>query len=225
MWIPAASLGAPALFLAGAASGVHCGLMCGAIGIHHARAAGGLPAASALAWVQAGRILGYTLLGALAGALGQSVLLHLPSPRAGQYLQALAALGLAGAGLRLLLRSGAPPACCMPPAPPQRCRWPLRPGLLGRGLLWALLPCGLLYSLLLLAALSGSAGSGALLSGAFAAGGAPLLAGIGWSGRRHGAIPPRRAGWWLIATGLAGCAASLLFPAAIAGWCAARETA
>jgi sulfite exporter TauE/SafE len=223
MWIPAAGLGAPALFLAGAASGVHCGLMCGAIGIHQARAAGGLPAAAALAWVQAGRILGYALLGALAGAAGQSILLHLPGPRAGQILQALAALGLAGVGLRLLLQGGPPAACCVPQTPPLR-RWP-RLGLLGRGLLWALLPCGLLYSLLLIAALSGSAASGALLTGAFAAGGAPLLAGIGWGGRRHAAIPARRAGWWLIAAGLTGCAATLLFPAAIAGWCAARGTA
>jgi sulfite exporter TauE/SafE len=224
MWIPAAGLGAPALFLAGAASGVHCGLMCGAIGIHQARGAGSLPAAAALAWVQAGRILGYALLGALAGALGQTILLHLPGPRAGQALQALAALGLAGVGLRLLRQGGAPPACCVPRAAPRR-RWPPRLALLGRGLLWALLPCGLLYSLLLLAALSGSAWSGALLSGAFAAGGAPLLAGIGWSGRRRAAIAPRRAGWWLIAAGLAGCAATLLFPAVIAGWCAARGAA
>ena len=44
MWIPGSTLGAPALFLAGTASSLHCGLMCGALGVHHVRAAGTLRA-------------------------------------------------------------------------------------------------------------------------------------------------------------------------------------
>ncbi|HZR34571.1 MAG TPA: sulfite exporter TauE/SafE family protein [Nevskia sp.] len=220
MWIPGSTLGAPALFLAGTASSIHCGLMCGALGVHHARAGGALPAGAALAWLHGGRILGYGLLGALAGAAGQSLLWHLPRVVTGQVLQAFAALCLVLVGARMLAGRGRNRACCVPRSEGLLRRCPPRLNLLLRGLLWALIPCGLLYSLLLLAALSGGALSGALLTAAFACGGAPLLAGIGWSGRNREQRPHHGAGWWLIGLGLVCLAAALLLPAGLApGWC------
>jgi sulfite exporter TauE/SafE len=222
MWIPGSTLGAPALFLAGTASSLHCGLMCGALGVHHVRAAGTLRAATALAWLHSGRILGYGLLGVLAGAVGQSILLRLPAVISGQLLQAVAALGLVVVGARMVNRRSRDRACCVPRGEGLLRRCPPRLNLLARGLLWALVPCGLLYSLLLLAALSGSPWSGGLLTTAFASGGAPLLAGIGWSGRHRETPPGRGAGWWLIGLGMVCLAASLLLPAGLAPyWCGA----
>jgi sulfite exporter TauE/SafE len=220
MWIPGATLGAPALFLAGSAASLHCGLMCGALSAHHARAAGTMRPAAVLAWVHGGRILGYGLFGAAAGFAGQSLLLHLPGLVGGRVLQALAALCLAGVGASLLLRRDSPEPCCTRQPARFLSHWPLRAALLVRGLLWALVPCGLLYSVLLLAALSGDALSGGLLAAAFACGGTPVLAAVGWSGRRRQSGLRRAAGGWLLALGLAGLAAILLLPAeAVSGWC------
>ena len=55
------------------------------------------------------------------------------------------------------------------------------PRALGLGLLWGLIPCGLVYSVLLVAATSASATNGALVMLAFGAGTTPamLLTGLG----------------------------------------------
>jgi sulfite exporter TauE/SafE len=222
MWLPGTVLGAPALLLAGTAAGVHCAVMCGALGVHHLRASAGLPAPVALAWLHLGRVLGYGTLGALSGALGQSLLRLLPDPRAGAVLQIVADAALIGVGVQLLLAHRRRPAACCPA--PSQGRVPGLPGwlnLLIRGLLWAVLPCGLLYSVLLLAALSGSAVDGGLLAAAFALGGAPLLATVAWRGARNTSAPRYQlAGWWLIGIGLVGLAAILVLPhTGVPGWC------
>lgn len=222
MWVPGSLLTMPALFLAGTAASAHCALMCGAVSVHHARAAGPLPLAQALAWTHGGRILGYAVLGGLAGAAGQAILRFLPAAGLGRWIQLLAAAGLIGVGLRMVLARPAVAPCCKAPAPQLLSRWPLRAQLFARGLLWAALPCGLLYSVLLLSAISGGALSGGLLAGAFALGGVPLLAAIGWSGARR-SLPARRlrtAGWGLVGLGAAAAAAVLLSHTGLAfGWC------
>lgn len=223
MWLPWSTLGVPALLLAGAAAGIHCTAMCGALGTHHLRAAQGLPAAEALFWLHSGRVLGYGALGLAFGALGQSLLRHLPAPWIGAALQATADLALIGVGAQLLAVRKPAPACCHAPAPPKSAWIELPPwlNLFGRGLLWAAMPCGLLYSVLLLAALSGDAASGGLLAGAFALGGTPLLAAVAWRGARRAQPGSRLAGWWLIGLGVLGLAAILVLPhAGLPGWCA-----
>ena len=214
---PIAVLGAPALLLAGTAASVHCVAMCGALSAQQSRAAGDLPMATALLLLHGGRVLGYSLLGAVAGGIGQGLLRHLPDPSFGRALQMLAALLLVVIGIRLLVRKPALPACCRPAA--RAVATPSPSGLLLRGIAWAAVPCGLLYSVLLLAALSGHPFDGALLAGAFALGGTPLLALVGW--RSRAAWPQRRTGWWLIAIGLLSLTATVLVPAdALHSWCA-----
>lgn len=223
MWLPWSTLSVPALLLAGAAAGIHCTAMCGALGTHHLRSRRGLPAAQALAWLHLGRVLGYGALGAAVGAVGQSLFRHLPDPALGTLVQAVADLALIGVGAQLLAARKPAAACCQVPVPQKSPRIELPPSLslLGRGLAWAALPCGLLYSVLMLAALSGSAASGGLLAGAFALGGTPLLAVVAWRGARRVSPGSRLAGWWLIGLGLLGLTAILVLPhTGLSGWCA-----
>lgn len=216
LWLPGSVLGPPGMLLAGAAASVHCSAMCGALSAHHARAAGTVPLATAIGWVHGGRVLGYAAMGGLAGFMGQAILRHLPGAVAGLMLQAAAALALVIIGLRLLLRSAAPTGCCPSRVLTANAGLSTRPLLLLRGALWAAVPCGLLYSVLLLSALSGNGIDGALAAGAFALGGSPLLAAIGWHAARGGSgTGPRRGrGWWLLAVGLTGLAATASLPSA-----------
>ena len=219
MWIPGSVLDAPALFLAGTASSMHCTLMCGAVGALN------LPVpqrAPALAWLYGGRVAGYTVIGAAAGALGQSALRHLAEPAVGRALQAGAALALIMIGVRLLRRRKSAQACCQPPAIPLKAAGRSRTGLFARGVAWAAMPCPILYSLLLLAAFTGSAAAGGSLLGAFALGGTPALAAASWGlARRPGGIFDRAAGMWIVGFGILGLAAAVLLPATAAGaWCA-----
>lgn len=152
--------------LAGLAASPHCLLMCGSLQQLQRPAfpRDGLPP---LLQLHAGRILGYALLGGLAGAVGVLLLRGLPTPALGLPVQALAALLLVALGLRRLRRGRGCAAC---PSPLLR---RLSPFL--RGLLWAALPCGALYAMLFLAAVSGGALYGALLLAAFGLGTLPLL--------------------------------------------------
>ena len=216
--LPTGLLGFPAMLLAGATASLHCTAMCGALGAHHARAAGSRPMASALLWLHGGRVLGYALLGAGAGAIGQRLLRWLPDIQAGRLLQAAAALMLLGIGLQLLQRAPVQPPCCAPAETRPTEAAASAQALLLRGLLWALMPCALFYSVLLLAALSGRMFDGALIAGGFALGGAPLLAAAGWRSRMSNA---RAGAGWLLAFGLLSLAASLLMPSdASSAWCA-----
>lgn len=155
--------------LAGAAGSPHCVAMCGA-----ACAGIGTTPARALAF-QAGRLGGYALLGAAvaasAGALqwaaAQSLLLK---PLWAMFHVAVVVLGLS------LLWLGAQPAWLDRGA--QQLWRGLRLRTLGidsrrwpalAGLLWALLPCGLLYSALMLAALADGPLGGAAVMATFAA--------------------------------------------------------
>jgi len=223
----AIELTAPALFVAGASTSLHCALMCGAINAAQVRSHGPVKLPETLALVHGARVLGYGLLGALAGAAGTRLALWLPATFAGQGLQVLAALTLVGAGLQQLRgqrQKGDRPhfssyatGCCVP-----RGKWGLTPffpparlRLFGQGLLWALMPCGILYTVLLLAALTASPLAGFVLLAAFGLGTVPLM---GLSGGLFGlAVRPQDtralravAAAVLIVLGLAGAGVTLL---------------
>lgn len=130
-------------------------------------------------WVfQLGRLAGYSTLGALAASLVDGLgwlASHSPAwhPLWGLFHAGLLALGLA------LVILGRQPIWMSTWA---RRVWqglPLKghshSGVMAIGLAWALMPCGLLYSALLLASLSGGAGQGAATMAVFALGGALAL--------------------------------------------------
>jgi len=221
-------LTAPALFIAGATTSLHCALMCGAINAAQVRSRGPVPLHQTLALVHGGRVLGYAALGAVAGALGGQLALRLPSAFAGPGLQVLASLALVLAGLQQLRGQRHHMGDC--PHFPRtgiesryslRGKWGVSPfsaprlRLLGQGLLWALMPCGILYTALALAALTASPLAGLVLLGAFGLGTVPLM---GVSGGLFGlATRPqdtralrRFAACFLILIGLAGAVASIL---------------
>jgi sulfite exporter TauE/SafE len=148
-----------------------------------------------------GRIGSYMAAGAIAGGVAGSVrsLAGLPALQAGAYWLAnlmLVALGLylmdAWRGLSYLEQGG-------------RVLWrrvqPLArslgsldsPGkMLAAGTVWGWLPCGMVYSVLVTAMLSGSAASGAAVMFAFGLGTLPMLAALGLAGARLRAQLQRR---------------------------------
>lgn len=160
-----------------------------------------------------GRVLSYIVLGALAGAFGELLMARLPLPRglpflASGILMLLLALTLFGrGGLTWLERPG-------------QLLWRrLQPHLrrllpvdgAGKALLlgaaWGLLPCGLVYSALALAATAASPGSGALVMLLFGLVTLPTVIGAGVVTGRLGWL--RRRGWRVTAA---------LLALAMAGW-------
>jgi sulfite exporter TauE/SafE len=232
--IPAiAELTAPALFVAGATTSLHCALMCGAINAAQVQSHGPVPLARTLGLVHGGRVLGYALLGLVAGALGARLSLWLPEALGGRLLQGLAALALIVAGLQqwrgrrlgrplgdgLLTSRNGHLGCAArrvkSPSPNGPLNgWPPQARLFAQGLLWALMPCGILYTVVLLAALTASPVTGFFLLAAFGLGTVPLM---GVSGGLFGlATRPQRtqglrraAGAVLVTLGVAGLALAL----------------
>jgi sulfite exporter TauE/SafE len=177
-------------FIAGLTGSAHCFAMCGgiagALGMHAKAAGSGGNAAFVSLLYQFGRISGYALAGGLVGLIGAQAAQLMDLMRIASALRIASGVIVALLGLRLLLRWNA-------------LRWieelgarfwmrlrPLvqfagsRTGLikpLSMGLLWlwSLLPCGLIYSMLLLAAMSADPGRGALIMLAFGAGTLPSM--------------------------------------------------
>jgi len=193
------------VFLVGLVGSVHCAGMCGGIVGALSLGRGTQPrhafpvpvrtvAAPALAHVaayNAGRIASYASAGALAGgfARGAAGFAGLPALQAGAYVAVhlmLVALGLylmdAWRGLALLEQGGQ--ALWRRISPLLRQIGPAEtPGrMFALGAVWGWLPCGMVYSMLVTAMLSGSARGGASVMLAFGLGTLPMLAAIGMAG-------------------------------------------
>lgn len=162
--------------LMGLVGGPHCVLMCGAACAGIARGAGdGVAGTWALWRFQFSRWLGYGLLGAVAGGTIEGMAWlggHTAVLRPIWIFLHVAACGL---GLMLLVLGRQPG--WVDGWGQQVWQWlkpwllrlgPRAPVVLGLG--WALMPCGLLYSALLVASLSANAVSGFVLMVAFAIG-------------------------------------------------------
>ena len=219
------SLAATAVLM-GLAGGPHCIAMCGAAcaGIGQAGAPRGT---LAIGWFQVGRLTGYTLLGALAAAsmqgLGwltvQSAALRPLWTMVHVAAELLGAMLLIWARQPVWLEWGARRVWARVRTVTQRF------GLaapLGVGVAWALLPCGLLYSAAMVAALAGSVTGGAAVMALFALGsgltlwlGPWLLLRLGRSGR--GAWGMRLAGLALLLTSAWGLWMGLMHDQA--PWC------
>jgi len=185
-----------AALAAGLAGSAHCAAMCGGIAaavgasFPHGR---GRALGAALAFNGA-RLVSYAAVGALLAALLGGLAAPAPLPLLALGARLLAALVLAALALRLLtgrdllgaerighafwarLRPAFGRAATLPPA--------LRPAALG--LLWGFMPCGLVYSVLLVAAASGDALDGAATMLAFGAGTLPALLGLTLGGASLG---------------------------------------
>ena len=214
--------------LMGLVGGPHCVAMCGAACAGIGQAAGPRKT-TALLTFQLGRILGYALLGALAAASMQGLgwltvqsaalrpvwsMLHVAALVLGLVLlvQARQPVWLESAGRRVWRAARVLAAGWGGGAP------------LVLGTLWALLPCGLLYSALLVAALAGGPVAGASVMALFALGtSVSMLAGPWLWLRLRGAAPGE--GQWgvrLAGAALAGSAAWALWIGLVhnqAPWC------
>ena len=211
----------------GLVGGPHCVAMCGA-------ACAGISQAAAprqtwgLFLFQIGRVVGYSMLGALAASSLQGLgwltvrsaalrpvwsLFHVAAVALGLVLliQARQPVWLEDAARRIWMRA--------------RARMDQRKGAwtpLVLGIVWALLPCGLLYSALMLAALAASALGGALVMTAFVVGTSITMVIAPWAMLRWG-LGNGSWGMRLAGAGLAASSAWALWMALAhneAPWCA-----
>jgi len=218
--------------LMGLAGGPHCVAMCGAACSALGRSSGG--AAQSIQWVpagqaglrssslptgreclfQIGRLIGYAGAGALA-AVAVGALAWLSGKTAVlRPAWSLFHVAVLAWGLWLVIRAEQP-AWVQGAA---RSVWQrVKPfttrgsGVFATGVAWAFMPCGLLYSALLVAGLAGGAAEGALVMALFALGGSVSLLAGPWLWR---SLQQRVNGWrqdW--GTRLAG-----LFLCVLAGW-------
>lgn len=157
--------------LMGLVGGPHCIAMCGAACAGIGQAAG--PHANRALWTfQAGRILGYSALGAVAAASMQGVGWLTTQSAAIRPVWTLFHVAATVLGLVLMVSARQP--VWLEQA--GKSVWRKARGWVGMGAplllgtVWALLPCGLLYSALLVAAMSAHPVDGAIVMALFAAG-------------------------------------------------------
>jgi len=177
-------------FFAGLLGSGHCFGMCGGI----AAGLGSLPgqnsakpqALSALLF-NLGRILSYAVLGLISAWILMQAGQVLNVPKWSMILRLLTAVMILMIGLQFLLnwqilgfieRAGARVWKLVLPLAVRASSLPGGSGRLLLGLCWGLLPCGLVYSILLTAAAAGSALSGALVMLAFGLGTLPSMLGM-----------------------------------------------
>jgi sulfite exporter TauE/SafE len=210
-------------FLAGLLGGLHCVAMCGGWIAVVARSPASVPVlpASTLRAGQAashlGRLTTYVLLGAAFGAAGGAMFAQAVAPVqrvlyvAANAMLLLLAVSLVARGAQFawLERAGLGVFRRMLPAvtrlAPER-------GLAARfvlGVVWGFTPCALVYGVLPVAMLSGSAADGALVMLAFGVGTLPNLLAAGWT--------LARSQRWFAATSVRISAAAIIAAFALAG--------
>lgn len=180
--------------LSGLLGGVHCAAMCGGIatGFSVWSPRHGLAASVQL---NAGRVLGYALAGALVGGLGDGVLRLFEWQALVIATRIAMGLVLVVVALRLLDQRGRLRFLGRPGAHLWRRLQPLQRRLLpantvmrrfAAGMLWGWMPCGLSATLLAAAWLQASALKGALTMIAFGLGTWVVMVPLTWSGARVG---------------------------------------
>lgn len=172
-----------AAVLMGLAGAGHCIMMCGGI----AGAFAGRINTLQLLTYNIGRIVSYSIAGALIGAAVGSLAGFAEHGLIGLRIFAAFILILFGLylghwwfGLRYLERLGQPLWRRLQPLASHLRSNHSYPMLFSAGMLWGWLPCGLVYSALSWAAVSGSATNGALYMTAFGVGTLPAMFAFGW---------------------------------------------
>ncbi len=170
--------------LLGLASSLHCAGMCGGIGASLAMGFSPRPdlraRAVALASAQAGKTVSYVLAGIVVGALGSAVYGLMDRQAAFQVARVAGASALIWTGLSLFGLVPSPAILERAFSPLRRWAWSAkRSGAAGAGiagLVWGLMPCGMVYAALLYAMLAGGAVRGGLVMLGFGVGVTPAVA-------------------------------------------------
>lgn len=166
----------------GFAGGPHCAAMCGAACAGITRAGQTAPT-RAMGLFQVGRLAGYMAAGAVVATAMQSLAWLSGQSAALRPVWMLIHMAVLAWGLVLLVLARQPAWAQQAGLAAWRHIRPLvqnAGGIFGAGALWIFMPCGLLYSALLVAALSGGPLQGALAMALFAAGSSlGLIAGPG----------------------------------------------
>jgi hypothetical protein len=206
--------------LLGLASSLHCAGMCGPIAASlmfgFGRRARGLAAA------QAGRVLVYVAAGALAGSAGGLVVGATPHPAAFMLMRVAASLSLAWIGFSLLGLAPSLAGLDRLTAPVARAAAGFRApgGALAAGMVWGLLPCGMVYGALFYAGLSGGTLNGALVMAGFGLGTLPAVTAAALGLGRFRALAHKPGARIVVGLGLIGvAAASLALPGAAGMFC------
>ena len=210
----------PSLLLAavlmGLAGSLHCTLMCGAASGAVAQRCGGGAVSRALIGFHIGRLVGYAAGGALAAASVTALAgwsQAVPALRPLWTLVHVAALTLglwltwSGRQPAWLLAWGRTPAPTANAWQPMRGPWQGSARAAAVGGAWVAMPCGLLHSALLVAALASSAAGGASVMAGFALASSLglLTAGAAW---QRVVASPQALGWAVRVAGLMLAAAS-----------------
>ncbi|MEO7323715.1 MAG: sulfite exporter TauE/SafE family protein [Dokdonella sp.] len=219
------SLTTGSVLLLGLVASGHCVVMCGgisgALGVVTAKDSKGRPQRSLLVAYQFGRIASYALAGLIIGSVGDGLLslLDLDVVRT--------ALRIA-TGVVLALTAWPMLGYAQPPGLgfgrwvwPHIAQWgrrliPVTSALraFGFGMLWGWMPCGIVYSVLLIAALSAHPLQAAAIMAAFGIGTLPAMLAVGYSAHRLVAWTSRRNVRLGIGCGLLVCALAI----SIAPW-------
>lgn len=208
---------AAAAFAAGLLGGVHCVGMCGGIAASLSAGSSG-PLPRRLAAFNSGRIGSYAVAGAIAGSLGglaqaagAETVLRTALFVAAQVMVILIGLYIAGwsAAIARFERLGAGLWRRLDPL--RRRLFPIDTDAraLGAGAVWGWIPCGLVYGMLPMAAVSGGALQGAAVLAAFGIGTVPGLVLAGSAARALAGVRRepwvrRTAGFAIVAVGIAG---------------------
>ncbi len=174
-------------FLAGLLGAGHCFGMCGGIAGGLGAMSAGRGAVAAALTFNGARVLSYAILGGVAATLLGVTGEVLALPDWGRWLRWATAILIALVGLQFLFnlrvlavieRGGARVWRKVSPLVQRAAGARGAGGRLALGLAWGLLPCGLVYTILLTAASTGSFPEGALVMLAFGAGTLPALLGM-----------------------------------------------
>jgi hypothetical protein len=221
-----------AAFAAGLLGGVHCAGMCGGIVGSLSIASRG-PAWSRQLAFNGGRIASYALAGAAVGALGDlgryaspALAIETALFAAANVVMIMLGLYIAGWGRAVLRleRAGAFAWRRIQPYARRFIPMDTTPRALAAGLAWGWVPCGLVYTMLLMALASGGALQGASVMAAFGLGTLPTLLVAGVAAQRLMAVKRepwvrRTAGSVVILLALWGLARVPGLPDAVqAGW-------
>jgi sulfite exporter TauE/SafE len=203
-------------FVAGALGSSHCVAMCGGLATALGTRRNGTLRARPLLY-QTGRLTSYAAAGAIVGSLGAAAGFAFEASKWSAVLRLGTAAVVVLIGLNIALGPrlrgpwlGAPErwgALAWRRIAPLSSRLPKQPAAraLTLGLLWGWLPCGLVYSVLVAAALAGSALAGGVTMIAFGLGTLPAMLGLSYASGRFtppGATLSRLLGSAIVACGL-----------------------